>query len=249
MDKFVGIVTYNREKEFRKVLASVKNLSGVTHYAIKDGPDQNYTPVDGLHQLDVNIGVGRCKNMIINAFLSTEMEHLFIIEDDCHILNKNIFDYCIGFANESGLTHFNWNNSQKNKPVAHVLQYPNYTAYSYRGAEGSFSYFRREFVEEIQYDANYINAWEHIDLEIEGHKKGFLPPFWDFVSPEMLDSMLECIDGGESSISHKDQYLQRVASGAEHFKQKWGMYAKDFPFATKAEVVASLKQIRDKYKK
>jgi hypothetical protein len=243
----IAIITYNRPDLYSKVFESVKD-SNIDIISIKDGSDVVYEN-DFFIKNDINLGVGKCKKQACDYFLSNpKYDHLFILEDDCYVKNINVFDACIGFRNQSGLTHFNWN-SYRYKDFLINVNYRNYAAKAYINAEASFSYFDKIFLRKCMFDVQYMNAWEHLDLEMQGHVKAFLPPFRCFVSPDFLDDMLECIDQGESSISGKFMWQERVHKGALHFKKKWGLFVNEIPFPTKDEIIESLKIIKEIYAK
>lgn len=244
---FIGIVTYNREEQFNRIFGFVEHLTN-NLICIKDGPLHDYAYNPDLLQLSDNLGVGRCKNIIIDKFLESDEDHLFILEDDVLVKDKELFDFCIRFSEESGLKHFNWN-SYRNKSFSYILQYPNFQAKSYTNTEASFSYFHRDFVKEVRFDDEFINAWEHIDMEFVGYQKGFLPPFWCFVSPEKLDEYLECIDEGKSTISGIGENKERYDSGAEYFVKKHGRQVSQIPRSSVESVADSLRTIKEKYSK
>jgi hypothetical protein len=242
---FIGIVTYNREDKFKEILQSIEKLD-CKLLCVKDGSLNSYQHHDNLIQLDTNNGVGKCKNILINKFLESNEEHLFILEDDAKIKNIEVFHKCIEFSEESGLLHFNWN-SYRNNSFSNIIQYKNFLCHSYNNTEANFSYFNRKFVEKIIFDENYKNAWEHLDIELQGHLQGFLPPFWYFVSPKFLDDDLECIDDGISTITNIGDYELNYNKGSEYFKNKYGMYVSQIPSKSKDEFIQSLKFIKDKY--
>lgn len=243
----VGIVTYDREEKFYRILDSVK---GVDHIVlVKDGgrPKYQRIPNHDFFQLTENKGVGFCKNLAINRLLEKGCDHIFLLEDDCLVTDQNVWKYCISFSEESGLLHFNWNDYRY--PRFAKASFPNHEASLSHHTEANFSYFHKDFLREIRFDEQYINAWEHIDIEIQGEKLGFLPPFRLFVSPANLGNYLKLIDDGKSTISGKELYQQRVIDGHHHLKDKWGKAINEIDPPNLDEFYEKMKEITMKYAK
>lgn len=216
----VGIATYNREKQFERICQSV---SGVDHVlCVKDGghPPYQYIPPFQYIQKETNSGIGICKNILIDGLLEKGCTHIFILEDDCLVKDNGVWNYCIEFSKETGLLHFNWNDYRY--PGFMTAMFQKYSAIVSTNTEANFSYFHKDFLKEIRFDPAYKNAWEHIDLEIQGERKGFLPPFRTFVSPSGLNQYLELIDDDKSTITGIGEYNRNVADGHYHFMMKWG---------------------------
>jgi len=241
----VGIVTYNREENFYKILESIK---GVDHLiSIKDGglPAYAKIPTYDFIQLPHNMGVGFCKNRLIDELLKRGCDDIFIIEDDCLIKDNDVWNYCLSFSKESGLLHFNWNDYRY--PRASIATFKNHKAALCHNTEANFSYFHKEFLKNIRFDERFINAWEHVDLEMQGEAQGFLPPFRMFLSPIDLNKYLELSDNGESTISGKPLYNERVTTGHKLFFEKWGKNVSDIELPDLNVFRAKMKTITQKY--
>lgn len=244
----VGIITYDRQDQFYKILNSIKLVDCVI--AVKDGGKPKYEGIPLLcdfYELNANKGVGFCKNLLIQKLLEKGCDDIFLLEDDCLVKDNSIWNYCMSFSKESGLLHFNWNDYRHSRFA--TAQFIKHTASICAETEANFSYFHKLFLEKVRFDDSYINAWEHIDLELQGEAEGFLPPFRTFVSPSNLNKYLQLIDYNESTISGKELYEERVIQGHEHFKNKWGNYINDIPTATMEDFYNKMKEITLKYAK
>lgn len=219
----VGIATYNREKQFERIVNSIDTVDCVDCVVcIKDGghPPYKFEPKCEYIQIEENRGIGICKNILIDRLLEKGCEHIFILEDDCLVTNNNIWEYCISFSEESGLLHFNWNDYRY--PAHTRVMFAKHTGVVSTNTEANFSYFHKKFLENIRFDPAYKNAWEHIDLELQGEKLGFLPPFRSFISPDKMEKYLQLIDDDQSTITGIGEYNRNVMDGHYHFIQKWG---------------------------
>jgi hypothetical protein len=168
-----------------------------------------------------------------------------LLEDDCLVKDNAVWEYCVSFSEESGLLHFNWND-YRHKRFA-TAEFDKHKAALCHNTEASFSYFHRNFLEEIRFDEKYMNAWEHIDIEIQGETKGFLPPFRWFVSPSDLNLYLEDIDTNDSSITNREHYHERVINGHHYFEKKWGKKVNEIAQVDRNTFYEKMKQITIKY--
>lgn len=244
----VGVITYNREEQFTQIIKSL-DIDVIDHIvAVKDGGKLSYDVPDATYhmvELDENSGVATCKNIAIEHLLTLGCDHIFILEDDCLVVNNDIWEYCISFSQDSGLLHFNWNDYRSTKFA--TLSFKKHLASLCHDTEANFSYFHKTFLQKIRFDQEYINAWEHIDIELQGEKQGFLPPFRYFVCPLDMGNYLKLIDKGESTITGKSQYQQRVSLGHEHFRKKWGKSVSEIIPPPFDDFYNSMKNITKKY--
>jgi GT2 family glycosyltransferase len=241
----VGVLTYDRPEQFSKVLNSIKGVDYVV--GIKDGGKPSYTKIPNVdfYEMKTNIGVGACKNVALEILCNKGCDHIFLVEDDCLITDNVVWKYCIEFSKESGLFHFNWNDYRYGSFARAKFQ--THFAILSNNTEANFSYFRKEFVENIKFDEKFVNAWEHVDLEMQGCEKGFLPPFRTFICPADLGKCLKLIDNNISTISGKDNYNQRVTEGFTYFTQKWGKSVNDIVPVPMDEFYEKMKKITLKY--
>ncbi|HRO65813.1 MAG TPA: hypothetical protein PKU78_06325, partial [Candidatus Dojkabacteria bacterium] len=107
--------------------------------------------------------------------------------------------------------------------------------------------FHREFLKDIRFDTEFVNAWEHVDLEYQGVMKGFLPAFRMFVSPMGLEKYIRVHDNGRSTILDQPEHQERIKQGYEYWKNKWGVEIKDLHPISMEQFVKNTKKIREAY--
>lgn len=217
----VGIVTYDREEQFQRIAKSISQVDHIV--AIKDGgkDDYSFSPSFEFIKQSENKSVGFCKNIAIDYLLDKNCEHIFLLEDDCLVKDNKVWEYCISFSKESGLLHFNWNDYRYER--SKTVMFQKHKAAICFNTEANFSYFHRKFLEKIRFDTKFKNAWEHVDLEIQGERLGFLPPFRTFISPSDLKDYLEIIDNDKSTISGTENHKQFVSEGYNYLRRKWNI--------------------------
>jgi hypothetical protein len=246
----VGIVTYDREKKFSEAYDAIDYSLIDKTFHVKDGGKPPYSDserYENLWELDENKGVGFCKNLIIDNLLNWDCEHNFILEDDCRVTDNNVWKYCIDFAKHTGLLHFNWNNYRSEDTRHTLVKFPKCDALMSYNVDANFSYFNREFLKNIRFDENYINAWEHVDVEYQGIIQGFLPAFRMFVSPAYLNHYLRTDDGGESTIVGRPLHHERIIEGFHYWGKKWGKNISEIDTLPMEEFKVNMKEITKKY--
>lgn len=247
----IGIVTFDREEKFNRVLNSIELSSVGRIIAVKDGGKPPYksssltNKIYEYYEMSDNIGVGRCKNFLIEKLLEKGCEDIFLLEDDCLIKDNGVWEYCLSFKNESGLLHFNWNDYRFKRIL--TAEFDKHKAAICSETEGNFSYFHKDFLKEIRFDENFKNAWEHIEIEIQGEVKGFLPAFRLFVSPSELSNYLELIDDGVSTIFEDKKAFENVKTGHDYFVKKWGRGVNEWPRIDYKTFYSRMKEITIKY--
>lgn len=239
----IGIVTYNRPDKYCKILESIQKVDHIL--SIKDGGKPDY-PCHVDICLPDNRGVGACKNILLNQLLNKGFEHIFLLEDDCLVLNNDVWQYCIDFVKETGLLHFNWNDYRFNRWG--IGECGRFKVSLCLNTEANFSYFHKTFLEKIRFDENYFNGWEHADLELQAERLGFAPSFGIFVSPYELNNYLKLIDDGESTITNKDEkYHDRILKGRQYFHKKWGKDILDIYNSDLEVMKKNFSEIRKQY--
>lgn len=256
-DILVGVITHKREELCRNLIESLPD--NIPLFCYKDGKEETYSNkfrklFEGrfFEEGEENKGVAFAKKKIIDFFKLTTKNHLFIIEDDIIIKNPKVFQYYIEFSKKSGLLHLNWNDCMEwTKSYIFDVQYDenyDYTGRVTRDCAGAFQYFNREVINEFETDTNYINAWEHIDVELQLSVKGYNPPFWNWVTPIRSGDYLGSQEhGGQSTITDKPGYKENVMKGMQHWVSKWGYHINQIPQTNQKMVEECLKSIKRKY--
>lgn len=227
----VAITTFNREESFWKVYNSI-NLNQVDILVIQDGREfQPYS--EDFHKIEDAViithddqgGIARSKKQATEYAIENNYEHLFLVEDDTLIKSNKVWAFCKKFSKFTGLKHFNWNEAQPNQLKTDIT-ISGHEVQIHRDVQGSFSYFHKDIFDQYSWDANYVNAYEHVDVEYQLALKKLIPPFWNFVSPKGLNEYLENIDQ-PSTITGVDtgegfNYNQNLTNAVIHWQGKWG---------------------------
>lgn len=124
----VGIVTYNRPEQFKRLFDSIQSAKDVIDSIIivedykGDNPDydnyilpkedeDNRWKSDGTLMLmvnDANIGVGKAKNQCLRYLQQQECDYYFLIEDDIYIKDPTVFEKYVEASQKTGIQHFNY---------------------------------------------------------------------------------------------------------------------------------------------
>jgi GT2 family glycosyltransferase len=266
----VGIVTCNRNEYLEKCLSSIKdNIRDIDYIVlVNDGKDEldnlKYPFVSDYIHNQVNLGVGKSKNILLRKMLENNTDHFFIVEDDVVIKDVNIFQKYIDTANRSGILHLSYGpgsplnlkhnsvddmyNRDKmnttNEPNPKVtMDYGNDIGIElYKHCVGMFCYFHRSVLEKVGLiDETYYNVWEHVDHTLEIINAGYHPPFWWFA--DIRDSYKYLAPADEDHIKNssiaKDypKWKQNVEDGMKHFIKKHGKHICQIPAASQEYVV------------
>jgi len=94
----VGIVTCNRPEYLRNLLASLRQRPYDELVIVDDGDEEYpYDSALGFTYIknEVNLGVGKSKNIAMQHLLDKGCDYIFIIEDDMIIKRADVFDQYI----------------------------------------------------------------------------------------------------------------------------------------------------------
>jgi GT2 family glycosyltransferase len=262
----VGVVTCNRPSFFLKCFRSIPD--NVELAVVNDGDDfgdikklENEKLFAYFHN-SVNLGVGKSKNILFKYLLGSSCDHIFIIEDDIIIKNKNIFYEYIKAKNVTGIQHFNFgyhgpaNRGGISKGVPsprYIIDYNKIKIAINMHSVGAFCYYSREVLEKVGLlDEKYLNAFEHVDHDYRIFKEGYGTPYWNFPdihnSYEFLDEV-ECSEFS-SSIRPRADWKQNIIDGAKHFQSKHGYqpaWQNAVPDTSEKKLQEILKKIKRKY--
>jgi hypothetical protein len=241
------------------ILNEDKYFSGATK-VIQDGKD---------------ISVSIAKNRALRYLMSTDCDHIFLIEDDMLILKNTVFKAYLNAAEASGIWHLNYAlqgalnraqdvdasintmdelNALKNNSTPaprSKLSYDNGSKLAfYPHALSSFQYFHRGIIKNIGYfDERYVNALENVDYMYRVIQKGLHPPFWWFAdiddSSDYLASLDDCMTN--SNLRESDEYGKNMLFGKQWFKHKFGSPPELVPDTQERSVLKKLNKIKFKY--
>lgn len=253
----VGIITYNREDFYKKVLNSIPKHRIDRLVIVNDGDNAYVSNADANFVIHNNqqLGVSKTKNKVIKDLIDNGCNHIFILEDDIIIKNDNVFEKYIEVANYTGIHHLCFGDVEIMKDNKHNLKlsckYNNDISIDlYHNPQGGFMYFNSIILKKFGFfDEHYINAFEHIDIEYNLIKKNLLPPFWYFAdignSSEYLESIKD--SAKKSTITNKEKYEENLRISFEHFIKKWGISTAQIPDIGIEKVKESLKFIKQNY--
>jgi len=238
----LAMVTYNSEKRIKQSAFTVPDH--IKHfYIVNDGTpysDECYPANATIIQHEKNKGVGGAKNTALQALMDAGCEHLFLMEDDVLIKDKNVFEAYILTSLISGIKHMNYalqgpaNVKRKDGFASldgevepnprQVVEYPEKIKVAlYPNCVGAFSYYHRSVIQKIGlFDTNFKNAWEHVDHTLVAHLNKFTTPFWWFAdvgnSYDYLDNIENCIE--ESTIRRTDSFNKDFEESTKYFEKK-----------------------------
>jgi glycosyltransferase involved in cell wall biosynthesis len=221
-------------------------------------PGYNYY----FHNNEVNLGVGKSKNIALKHLLNKGCDHIFLIEDDIFILDPSVFERYIEASKITGIQHFNFslhgvmNKKWEQRAFPDVIPNPrviiDYKSVKiplYPHCVGAFSYYSRECLETVGLiDEKFYNACEHVDHTYKIIKAGMHPPFWFFADIENSGDYLgdEPWDITKSTISSNPNHQQMMIDADKIFVENHGLLPRQIPFEEQL-VGPTLKQIKNKY--
>jgi hypothetical protein len=227
----VVIITFDREEGFWNLYNSI-DIDLVDVCVVQGGSythpystdfNPNELDIDFLFRHEEKLPVVFLKQEGFNCAKDNGYDHVFIVEDDVVIEDNGIWQRFIEFSEHSGIKHSNWNSAAKNQQLFEYKINNSMTGVVHKHAQGCFQHFTSDLFDVVKWDENYVNAFEHGDVEYDLSLKGHIAPFWTFASPSGLDDMLSYDDGGESTITGKDGYEDNVKLSLDHWKSKWGV--------------------------
>jgi hypothetical protein len=262
----IGVVTCNRPHFFLKCFRSIPDK--YTLAVVNDGADfadikklMDEKPFAYFHN-STNLGVGKSKNKLFKYLLDAGCDHIFIIEDDIVVKDKDVFNEYIKARNITGIQHFNFGyhgpankgNISKGTPTPrYIIEYPSVSIAINSSSVGAFCYYTRQALKDVGLiDEDYTNAFEHVDHDYRMFKAGYFTPYWNFAdiknSYEYLDE-IECSEHS-SSIRPRQDWKQNIVNGARLFQEKHGYqpaWQNAVPDTPKEKVLECLKEIKKKY--
>jgi glycosyltransferase involved in cell wall biosynthesis len=252
----IGIITYNRPKQLKKLLDSVGDCDWSKLIVVNDGDEVD---VDGWNTYVIknerNVGVGVSKNIALKHLLDSGCEHIFLIEDDIFIKDKNVFNAYIKASKKSGIQHFNYSQHgimNKNYHTREAnpkitVQYDDVGISLYQHCVGAFSYYSKKCLETVGLlDEDFYNACEHVEHTYRIIKSDMHPPFWNFADIANSWEYLGDEDWSisQSTISSSPKHSEIVNRADTVFIVKHGMLPLQIPQSDYNTVIQSLKRLK-----
>jgi len=252
----IGITTYNSENYYKKLYDSLP-LDSIDEIVTVNGgkPYENTYNVDWI-QHNKNRYPSVCRNDCISFLLNKNCEHIFIIEDDMIIKNKNIFKKYIEASKLSGLKYFSfvstsWHSGSPGErtPKLTVEYSKDMSVSFYPNMCNEFTYHHAScYATTGVYDSSLRFAW---DVELtyrEASAKKYAAPFWWFADITNSDDYIMNNPEAASRIDAPDNpdgaRSQKVHKEWEYFKSKHGVLVNQIPVMPKNEVVTFLKTLK-----
>lgn len=232
----VGIITYKREHFFKNCYNSIPWDNIDVAVIVNDGPEYNLEELGvtlnektTLIQHPQNYKLAKTKNDALKFLHKAGCEHIFVIEDDTVIVDKNVFAKYIDASKRTGILHLNYGpgspfNRKQDPNVQYdlhnrhlckqdsepdprmIVDYGNGLKLAlYTHTVAAFVYYNRKCLDKAGYmDEEFNeNAWEHVEHTYRIIKSGCHPPFWWFAdladSEHLISSQKGAIDN--SSIA------------------------------------------------
>lgn len=218
----IAISTCDRPEYLTKCIESLQGVDGIICVC-----DDGHKKVDGIVPDNIHIlrtkkprsGVAVNKNLGFKYLLEQGCDYIFMLEDDCVILDQSIFSKYIEASKVTGIQHFNfgpgspWNRKQVDKslkgdlskrmdakqdgePVPRlVIDYDpsgDVGICLYEHVVGMLSFFSREGLDEVGlYDEDFYNAWEHVEHTYRFIESNLTTPFWWFADIKNSELYIE----------------------------------------------------------
>lgn len=234
---FLGIVTCNRPHFFKQCYESVKKIENLDFLAVvNDGQDDVDVNNDVFYfKNKINLGVGKSKNILFKKAIELGAEHIFIMEDDILIKNKEVLNEYIKAKNITGIQHFcfayhgpaNKNGISGGKACPrYIVDYGNIKIAINTHSVGAFCYYSKEVLKKIGLiDENFINAFEHVEHSYRIAKAEYTTPYWNWSdlanSMDYLDE-IECSENS-STIRPRKDWQKNIQNAAMYFKEIHGV--------------------------
>jgi len=191
MNKFmIGVITKDRYNGLESLLISLQNL--LFAVIVVDASDNfnnhcadKYIPRKYILNQTKQNAVVYNKNLLMNIFLNSNCDYLFLIEDDVKITNINIFQIYIEICQKYGFYHLCFNGT----PEKHKNYILNDDIRIYRRLDGKFCLFTKECLQKVGLMNQKLcyNCFEHVEHSARIHQYyNYQPVFGHF--PDYIDT-------------------------------------------------------------
>jgi GT2 family glycosyltransferase len=262
----IGIITCNRPEYLRRLLVSLVQCESIINefVVVNDGkPINDFDLSQGEWiENEVNLGVGKSKNIALKHLLKKECDYIFLLEDDIIIKDKDVFNKYIEASKLSGIQHFNFafhgnDNYLPNGASAERLrvEYSNNIAICfYPNVYGAFSFYTKKCLEAAGLmDEEYYNAMEHVDHTFFISQAGMTSPFRWFADIADSNKYIEELDKNHSGseIRRDGKWIANFQKAVARFAEKSNINVTGPTdvFWTKEQTIDIIKQIKKKYGK
>lgn len=208
----IGFVTYKREHGFKQCLDFIyaNKTNNMVLCAVKN-KDEVYTDDGWKEKLDHyihvpgHVGVGYCKNRVLEYFLKEDCTDIFLIEDDHVVKDMNVFDVYINTAKAFGIKQLNaMRDMNKRKYVLANSGVESELKLALYGncLTAGFSYFDANALKRVGlFDERFINAFEHVEHTIRYIPLKWHPPYDYWADIEDSTKYIDVVHNGLSTIT------------------------------------------------
>ena len=254
----LGIITCNREDFYKQCYESIPLDAIDKLVTVNDGKKLKGSYSDTkIITHSTNKGVGISKNDAMQYLLDEGCEHIFLIEDDIIIKDRDVFLKYIETGDISGLKHLMYgyhgpaNKDQFKNPISKLrVDYSKDCKVVFNThCVGAFCYYHDSILRDVGLmDTAYTNAWEHVDHSYQIAKKRYIPAYWWW--PDVANSYdyldeLACSEDN-SAIRPRPDWQTNIQTGAQHFINKHNYSPINVPDTPEQEIVQRLKLIKQK---
>lgn len=252
----VGIVTYNSENYFKDLWDSLKSTDARFDELVVVNGGNKY---EGNYecnwiQHNTNYYPAVCRNDAINFLLQRKCEHIFLIEDDMIIKNKNIFEEYIKASKQTGLKYFSFasmsweSGSPGNRTPRLTVNYKNDVSVSfYKNMCNEFTYHHASCFEKVGlYDTTFRDPFD-IDMVYRQSSQEYCSPFWYFADISNSDELIENNPIATSRLQSDrpdGSRQQRIKEQWQIFYKKHGFFVNQIPDIDQNLVIDKLKRIK-----
>ena len=271
----IGISTCDRPEYLNKCIESLQGVDAIICVC-----DDGHKKVDSIVPDNIHIlrtktprsGVAVNKNLGFNYLLEQGCDYIFMLEDDCVILDQSIFLKYIEASKVTGIQHFNfgpgspWNRKQEDSTLKGdlsrrmdaiqdsepsprlIIEYKQGVSIClYEHVVGMLSFFTRKGLDEIGlYDEDFYNAWEHVEHTYRFIQKEMTSPFWWFADIKNSELYIEGQKDEKANTSlsnNEDEFNKLVADGLKVYYAKHYTVPSQIRSVSKKEVIKCLKNI------
>lgn len=259
----LALITCDRLNFFNKssvsAIEAITSIENAEFVIVDDGEQKVSTNWKNVIHTKGREGVGKSKNLGLQFLIEKECEHIFLMEDDIEIVNKEVFDLYVKTSKNTGIKHLNFglhgNHNLDYNRIPLIRKTINYTDGTkvdlFPNVLGAFSYYHIDTLKECGLmDEKFYNALEHVDHTYHIIKKGYHPPFRWFADAHNSKSHLKDIieDHKESKIRTQEDFQKNFMNNLNYFIQKNNFsvvnnYGPQEKFYNIQEVLDNLKEI------
>lgn len=249
----IGIVTCNRPQFCKNLVESLPKNDNI--FIENTGEEIVTIPNTKIHKFQKKTPVVFGKNALFRRILQeTDVDHIFILEDDIIVKDHSVFDKYIETSQKTGIQHFNFGFSQREnldeqgKPLyKKIVDYPNGARILLtHNVLGAFSYYSRKCLEDcgIMDERFDSNAFEHCEHTVRIQQKKYCGYFWNFEDVYGSWDLIGNQGSFENTTIRNDQtYINKMRQALEVFRKIHGYNLLEIFHVSESVVLERLKEI------